>query len=65
MELGFAVYNTGNAIAVTLSTYAAGWLYGIHGATPFALSALLLCIVIWMSWTTARRGPAPTSTVGG
>jgi MFS family permease len=65
MELGFAVYNTGNAIAVTLSTYAAGWLYGVHGATPFALSAGLLCVVIWMSWTTARRGPAPTTTIGG
>ena len=64
MDRGFALYNTGNAVAVTLSTFAAGWLYGLRGASPFALSAVLLCVVLWITWTTARRGPAPTSTIG-
>jgi hypothetical protein len=52
-------------VAVTLSTYAAGWLHGLRGASPFALSAILLGLAVWFTWTTARPGPAPTSTVGG
>ncbi|MGH2350879.1 MAG: MFS transporter [Chloroflexota bacterium] len=66
MGLGFALFNTSNAVALTLSTYAAGWLYGQWAPLPFITSAALLAPLLWGSWFAADRiaRTTPTSTVG-
>lgn len=53
--LGFALYNTASAVAVTLSTYAAGWLYGLAAPFPFVASAALLAPLLSVVWLVAPR----------
>lgn len=59
MGLGFALHNTATAAAVTLSTYTAGWLYGVWAPLPFLASAALLVPLLWVSWFAASRIARP------
>jgi MFS family permease len=62
VERGFAVYSTLLNVALALSTVAAGALYQINPALPFALSAasvLPVALLLWVAAYGSRWGGSP------